>query len=264
MLDVLNPVRARVAPTIWQRPTVAVWNAGADLRTEADWLAFHLPRFGFEVVCVKVLDGAHRFTGSHGHNLSADWLRPLRKAGLRITGWGYCYGYDPGAEVLLALELSHELGLEAFVADCEAEFSYDPVDAPQAGEGRRRYARSGVWTRTWASAKRRPPLGLSSFGRVDLHRLDWAAWTRIGARFLPQAYANESVELTPFECVRAARPYWDHRFVHPWVGVYQGAAGRPSPESYLQSLRLARVRGFGVYLADTATVGELAAFGHGK
>lgn len=258
MRDLLSRARARVAPTIWQRPTVAVWNAGAELRTEADWLAYHLPRFGVQVVCVKVLDGAHRFAGTRGLNLSPEWLDPLRRAGLRLTGWGYCYGFDPAAEVMLALDLARELRLEAFVVDAEKEFEYDPVDAPASGEGRRRYARSAQWATLWRAGRGRPPLGLCSFGRVDLHRLDWAVWARAGARFLPQAYANESVELEPSRCAAAAMTYWDRRFVHPWVGCYAGAAGRPPAVEYVRELHAARTRGFTVYLGDTVDVSELA------
>lgn len=257
--DVVARARARVAPTIWQRRWAVVWNAGGDLRTDAEWLAYHLPRFGFEVVCVKVCDGSHRYAGSHSLNLADEWLAPLRRAGLRLTGWGYCYGYDPAAEAVLAAQLAHELGLRAFVADCEREFEYDPVDEPERGAGVDRYARSSEWLRAWRAIKGAPPLGLTSFGRVDLHRVDFAAWARAGARFVPQAYANASVELDVPACVEHAATYFDRRRVHPWVGLYHSDTGDMTGAGYVAQLHAARTRGFGVYLADTAQVDDLHA-----
>lgn len=264
MIESLERLRAKVRPTIWQRPTVAVWNAGAELRTHPDWLAYHLPRLGFEVVCVKVVDGSHRFHGSADLNLAPAFLKPLRKAGLRLTGWGYLYGYDVSAEAKLAAELVREHRLEAFVADCEKEFAYDPFDVSKPGEGGDRYAKSARWLEAWRSAGAPCPLGLSSYGRVDLHRLDWAAWAKAGARFLPQAYACESLELVPAECVKAAGLYWRRPFVHPWVGMYRGALGRPEASSYVEELRAAGTRGFAVYLADTAEVSELRELGRAR
>ena len=262
--EAMARARARVAPTIWQRRWVTVWNAGNDLRTEAEWLAYHLPRLGYDVVCVKVCDGTTPYHGEHGLNLSDEWLAPLRRAGLRIAGWGYSYGYEPGKEATLAVELAQELRLSAFVLDAEKEYEYDPVSAPHAGAGRERYDRAAQWLHVYYSARRRPPLGLTSFGRCDLHRLDWARFATLDVRFLPQAYANESLELTPELCVEHAAPYWDRRFVHPWVGLYHGAGATVSGSEYVDLLRRAGTRGFAVYLGDTVQVNDLVALGRAK
>ena len=262
--NALERVRARLAPTIWRRRWVVIWNAGADLRTDAEWLAYHLPRFGFEVVCVKVCDGPATFAGSHNLNVSDEWLAPLRKARLRIAGWGYSYGYEAGKEAVRAVELAHELALEAFVIDAEKEYEYDPADSPQRGSGAARYGAARQWLHVWRSARRRPPLGLTSYGRVDLHRLDWAAFAKAGARFLPQAYANETLELAPALCVRAAATYFERARVHPWIGCYAGAGGRVAASEYVAMLREAGTRGFGVYLGDTVTVDELDTLGEAR
>jgi len=256
---VLRSIKHR---SLWQRRWAVVWNAGADLRSDPEWLAFHLPRFGFDTVCVKVCDGSHEYHGSAGVNLASSWLAPLRAARLRIAGWGYLYGFDPTAEASLAARLAHELGLVAFVADAEKEFEFDPVHDPQRDAGKARYARSRQWLTAWRAIKGTPALGLTSFGRVDLHRLDWQAWASAGARFCPQAYFNESHELAPALCVKHAATYWDRRLVHPWLGLYAGAAGRPSGAEYAALVKSAGTYGLAVYLSDTASVTDYAELAH--
>lgn len=258
MLRPVEGARALVAPTVWQRRWSVVWNAGADLRTEPDWLAYHLPRFGFKVVCVKIADGTRPFDGSHGVNLTETFLGPLRKAGLLLAGWGYCYGTYAELEAKLGAELAAHLGMHAFVADMEREFEYDPFNEPHSAAGAARYGAARAWLDAWHALRPKVDLGVTSYGRVDLHRLDWATMARRGVRFCPQAYMNESAELSPAACSQAARVYWDRRFVHPWLGLYRGQLGDGDPAAYVASLRAARTRGFAVYLADGCTVGDYA------
>ena len=264
MLPIVNGLRGRVYPTVWQRRWAVVWNAQSDLRTDPDWLAYHLPRFGYGVVCVKVTDGLHPFAGSHGANLADGFLRPLRRAGLRLTGWGYSYGADAEQEAQLALTVCREHGLQAFVLDAEREYEYDPADSPHVGDGARRYGCARRFVDNFLHYARGIQLGVTSYGRVDLHRLDWASLSRRGVRFCPQAYANESAELAPDLCVKAAEVYWRRGYVHPWLGLYRGALGDGDPAAYLRSLAAAGTRGFAVYLADGCTVGDYQQLAKGR
>lgn len=267
-------------PTVWQRRHLWVWNAGNSVQTTRQWLAANAKRQGWGAVCVKVHDGADIFHGPEGDNADPAYFKTLRDAGLIVGGWGYLTGdgLDGNAqggveaEALRAVERCRTLGLSFYVADPEDRYSYSPVDNPVAGAGRKRYGYSVRFVRKFTSCVN--PAGLSktfpravaSYGRCDLHDLDWHAWSRpdpYGAvwRCAPQAYANESPALDVDLCVRAALPYWPRPLIHPLLGVYNGSLGRHSATEYAAELRRSGVKGWGVYDADSMTETEIAEYG---
>lgn len=263
-------------PTVWQHRCLWIWNAGNDAKTTRQWIAGNARRLGFDAVCVKVHDGVSVFHGPQGENAEPAYFRTLRAAGLLVGGWGYLEGdgldgnqvRGAETEALLAAERCHTLPLDFYVADPEDRYSYSPVDNPVAGSGRKRFGYSIRFVRAFAKAIGKPgfPRGVASYGRVDFHDLDWRAWALKGPdgtlwRCIPQTYANESQALAPDLCTTAALRYWDRRYIHPLIGVYQGALGRHSPAGYAAELRRARTRGFGVYSLDAVDPTELPAYG---
>lgn len=271
-LPQLGPI---LRPTVWQRRHLWLWNAANDQKTTKEELAL-AAGLGFDAIVVKVHDGASVFHGPEGENSDPAFFAYLRRFFRVVGGWGWLTGdgvdgLNAGgaeAEAERAAERVRALGLDLYVADPEVFYEYGSVDWPVKGAGRLRFACSARFVRTFAKAIGKPgfPRGVTSYGRVDLHSLDWHSWAGPGPdrsvwRWIPQAYWNESPALSPELCVAAGARFWRPALIHPLLGCYRGAVGTVTADTYAGSLRRARTVGFGCYDADTMEPAERAAFG---
>jgi hypothetical protein len=220
-----------------------VWQAGD---SEPDELATLLARNRFRWIVVKAHDGTSPFR-PNARGL-AGYAAAARRHRLAFGLWGYLTARDAVGEARLAAELVRRHEASFYLANAEAEYE----------------RATQLVSRAFANAFRRElpklPAGLSSFGRIDLHPgLDWSAWRRRGFVFQPQAYECESRLLTPARCVAAARSVWSLSKIHPTLGAFRGALGRPSPRRLAQSLEEVDTRGFSVWRNGTATAADFRA-----
>jgi hypothetical protein len=220
-----------------------VWLAG-DADPEA--LAKLLARNRFQYFVVKAHDGTTPFRPNVPH--LAAYAAAARRHGLAFGLWGYLTAADPAGEAGLAAELVRRHRASFYLGDAEAEYERATEHVSRAFAG------------TFRRALPKLPAGLSSFGRIDLHPgLDWRAWRERGFDFHPQAYECESRLLTPARCVAAARRIWPQAMIHPTLGAFEGARGRPSPQRLAESLEQVDTRGFSVWRSGTATREDLRA-----
>ena len=209
-------------------------------------LAKLLARNRFQYVVVKAHDGTTPFRPNASH--LAAYSAAARRHGLAFGLWGYLTAADAAGEADLAVDLVRRHRASFYLADAEAEYERATAHV----------------SRAFAGAFRRElpklPAGLSSFGRIDLHPgLDWRAWRDQGFDFHPQAYECDSRLLTPARCVAAARHVWPLTMIHPVLGAFKGALGRPSPRRLAQSVEEVDTRGFSVWRSGTATPADLRA-----
>jgi len=263
-------------PTVWQRRMLWVWNAANDPKTTQQWIAANAARLGFATVVVKVHDGGSVFHGPEGANADPRYYKALRDAGLTVGGWGWLEGDGEDArqqggveeEASRAAERCRTLGLSFYIADPESVYEFSPRDSPTPGVGRTRFGYSRRFVSHFAAAirDRRFPRAVASFGRCDLHDLDWHAWATPGPdgytwRCAMQAYANCGHALDVELCVRAALPYWKRALVHPTIGVYSCDLGRLDPRTYAAQLARAGTVGFGLYSLDSVREAQLPGYG---
>lgn len=193
---------------------------------------------GYDGLIVKAQDGTGRF---NTHAL-AEYVSHCATAHLRLGVWGFLYGKFPQAEAELAVHLSRTYHADFYVAD--AETGYESADYPA----------SALFCKEFRALAPHLPAMLSSFGRIDLHsRLNWRAWKAHGFDFAPQAYLNESEELSAALCVRKALSVWPAGRIHPTAGVYHGARGHlpaSAVRSDLQGARKLGARGYSLYAGD--------------
>jgi hypothetical protein len=220
-----------------------VWRAGD---SDPEELAKLLARNEFQYLVVKAHDGTTPFRPNAPH--LAAYAAAARRHGLAFGLWGYLTAVDAAGEASFAAELVRRHSVSFYLADAEAEYerATDRV------------------SRAFVSAFRRElpelPAGLSSFGRIDLHPgLDWRAWRSKEFDFHPQAYECESRLLTPAQCAAAARGVWPLTMIHPTLGAFEGARGRPSPRRLAQSLDEVETRGFSIWRSGTATPEDVRA-----
>lgn len=269
-------LRRLLPPTVWQLRTLWVWNLDNGGPTSLDYLASKAGAVadGWQAVAVKVHDGADMFGGAQ-HLTTGDYqtmLARIRASGIRaILGWGWLRGDGEDGrstgyvelEAARAAERCRTLRLDGYAADPESVYEFSPRDSPYPHAGNLRFGYSRRFVRSFATAIRSSsfPRAVASFGRVDLHDLDWQAWASRGPdgtvwRCVPQAYWNESAALEPELCVEAALRYWRRELVHPLCGCYPGHDPQPSPAAYQESLRRSGTLGYGFYVADSMTAAQ--------
>ena len=227
-------------PFSWTSAGAFVWH---ETDVEPTLLGRILREAGFGWVAVRLHDGTVE------DPVEADWVYRFRLAsGLPVGGWGVLRT-DPEAEAGLASELVTRYGLDFYVANPEVEYEFSGLDGPSD----ERSGRSGRFVSAFRSLRPSPfPLGVSSYCRPDHHDIDWAAWRRGGAAFLPQAYVNDiGSEGSPPACVAASRAVFPPGDVHPTIGMPVGRAGTVDVATYVELLARAGTVGFSVYLAET-------------
>ena len=237
-------------PMLWEAAGAFVWHE-QDVSPEA--LGQELRDNGFGWVALLVNDGLSEDA------VEDDWIARFRNAsGLSAGGWGVLRT-EPVEEAKLASSLITRDGLDFYIADAEAEYSYSGAD----GADPVRFQRSRQFVSAFRMLQPTLPAAISSYCRADQHDIDWGAWRSAGFAFLPQAYVNDfGAAASPGVCVRAAQPYFPASLVHPTVGMYPGVRRALSGMSYTQLLEGAGSVGFSVYLAETRmTADEWAAFG---
>jgi hypothetical protein len=235
----------------WTSAGAFVWH---ETDVEPTLLGRILREAGFGWVAVRLHDGTEE------DPVEADWVYRFRLAsGLPVGGWGVLR-IDPEAEAGLASELVARYGLDFYIGNPEVEYEFSGAEGPSD----ERSGRSARFVTAFRSLRPSPfPLGVSSYCRPDHHDIDWAAWRRGGAAFLPQAYVNDiGAEGSPPACVAGSRAVFAPGDVHPTIGMHVGRLGTVDVATYVDLLVQAGTVGFSVYLAETTmTETEWRAFG---
>jgi hypothetical protein len=224
----------------WSSAGAFVWH---ETDVEPTLLGRTLREAGFGWVAVRLHDGTDE------DPVEADWVYRFRLAsGLPVGGWGVLRT-DPEAEAALASDLVTRYGLDFYVANPEVEYEFSGADGPSD----ERSGRSRRFVKAFRGLRPSPfPLGLSSYCRPDHHDIDWSAWRRAGAAFLPQAYVNDiGTEGSPPACVAASRGVFPRSEIHPTIGMHIGIHGTVDVPTYVDLLARAGTVGFSVYLAET-------------
>ena len=232
------------SPMSWQSAGAFVWH---ETDVDPGILGAELRDNGFGWVAVLLHDGMTE------DPVEADWVNRFRLAsGLPVGGWGVLRS-EPRREAALADALVRRYGLDFYIANAEAEYSYTGVDGQDAA----RYRRSRSFVEAFRAAQPTLPAGLSSYCRADMHDLDWAAWREHGFVFLPQAYVNDlGAQATPGACALGARDFFPLDAVHPTIGMHPGQRASLSAAAYVPLLARAGTVGFSVYLAETRMAPE--------
>jgi hypothetical protein len=223
----------------WEDAGAFVWHE-TDVSPEA--LGQELRANGFGWVAVFVQDGVTE------DPVENDWIGRFRRAsGLAVGGWG-ALRTQPVREARLASALVSRDGLDFYIADPEADYTYSGPSGPSTD----RFRRSGLFVAAFRRLQPSLPAAVSSYCRPDEHDLDWSAWSSAGFAFLPQAYVNDfGTAASPESCVDAAKTYFPASSVHPTIGMYPGVARSLSATAYARLLAQAGTVGFSVYLAET-------------
>ncbi len=139
---------------------------------------------GFTHVCIKIADGTYAYNiDPETHtDLALAVTVQLRALGLQVWGWGYAYGYDPVGEARIATQRIHELRLDGYVIDAEAEYKL-----PGRIEIAKRY------TGLLRQANPRLPIALSSYRFPKYHpEFPWEAFLRAVDINMPQVYWEQA------------------------------------------------------------------------
>lgn len=233
----------RVTPVDFAGAGLWVWNGD---QSNAENLARLLARNGFQYLAIKAHDGTTPYR--RNRDQIARYADAAGAHGLAFGLWGYLTARDAAGEARLAAELVREQRASFYFANAEVEYE------------RATQRVSLTFARTFRDELPKLPAALSSFGRIDLHpNLDWQAWRDHRFEFDPQAYEADSRQLTPAECVAAARHIWPITMIRPTLGAYKGALTRPSPKRLAQSLSEVKTTGFNVWRNGTATAADLRA-----
>jgi hypothetical protein len=75
-------------------------------------------------VLIKIADGSNSYNidSATGVDLIPPVAKALRARAIQVWGWHYVYGYDPIGEANIAIQRIHQLGLDGYVIDAEAEY----------------------------------------------------------------------------------------------------------------------------------------------
>jgi len=216
---------------VWHETDISPEVLGQEMRDNA---------FGW--VAVFVQDGANADPVEDG------WIPRFRRAsGLPVGGWGVLRT-RPAEEARLASSIIERDGLDFFIANAEAEYSYSGLDGPDPA----RFRRSKEFVATFRELQPSLPAAVSTYCRPDQHDINWSAWSSASFAYLPQAYVNDfGAAAAPAQCTRSASAYFPVAAVHPTIGMYPGVARSLSAERYARLLAQAGTVGFSVYLAET-------------
>jgi hypothetical protein len=200
----------------------------------------------FQYLAVKAHDGTEE--DAENMALLPAYAEHAAAQGLAFGLWGYLRGVDPAGEAALAAQLVQRFEATFYLADAEKE--YESATGPVSRE----------FAQAFRAHQPRLKAALSSFGRIDMHEgLDWQAWQSHEFEFQPQAYFCDNEALTPKACIDAAARVWPTHAIHPTVGAYQGATGRPTCEQLAASVADLPTQGFSIWSAETASAEDYAA-----
>lgn len=140
----------------------------------------------------------------------------------------------------LARDLCKRFDLDGYIANGE-----DPIEGVN-------YGQSAVFTRRFRELAPRAPLGLSHIGDGYPYRnLDFWAWARAGAAFLPQCYwgtSATSIDPSVWAHDRLGTP---HRFLFPTLGT--SSFGTPYPAEFYRLELEALGQPYNVWLLESTT-----------
>lgn len=235
-----TPPPPATVPFSWQSAGAFVWH---ETDVEPTLLGRIMRESGFGWVAVRLHDGLEE------DPVEADWVYRFRLAsGLPVGGWGVLRT-EPEQEAALASSLIDRYGLDFYIANPEAEYTYSGPDGPSD----ERSGRSQRFVTAFRALRPAPfPVGISSYCRPDRHDIDWASWRRAGFVFLPQAYVNDiGPEGAPASCVAGAAGFFPPSEIHPTIGMTPGRLSSLDVATYIELLDQANTVGFSVYLAET-------------
>lgn len=166
--------------------------------------------------------------------LDSAWVKAWHEAGFFVVGWGWLEA-DPVAEAQLAVGMCRSLDLDGYIGN--AEVPYESAN----------YWKSAAFVQEFRRLAPRAPLALSGIGYgYPVRELDYAAWRKAGAVFMPQCYPNWDGR-SVYDCLwHADRAGWSRADVIPTLGTWQGNYGY-SVETYVAQLRYAWTLGFNVF-----------------
>lgn len=252
--EIGSRIKAIFRPTIWQRRMAFVWNSNNDPALFPNNLIPWMKAYGFKAICIKSHDGGTPYLspGLKSFSEFAWYVKQFKDAGFIIGHWGFLYGSNISAETSLASDLTRIYGFQFYIANAEQDFKFSFSDGAPLADRQEHYGRSQKWVAAWRALRPSFPSGLASFGRCSYHDIDWGAWAKGGFRWLPEAYLNESVMLSPYLCANdsLALKHWRKSYIHPMIGIYAGARGRLSGADYLPSLKDAGTIGLSTYASD--------------
>jgi len=131
-------------------------------------------------VLIKIADGSNSYNidSASGVDLISAVAKALRARAIQVWGWHYVYGYDPVGEANIAIQRIHQLGLDGYVIDAEAEYKQPGKDV----------AASRFMSQLRASLPDFP-IGLSSYRYPSYHpQLPWKQFLEKCDFNMPQVY----------------------------------------------------------------------------
>lgn len=192
---------------------------------------------GIKWIAVKAQDGPSPYR--LGTQQLETWRHVCETHGIHFGVWGFLYGHDARREAVTAAQVVNKYGAQFYIADAESGYENNA-------------AASQVFASTFQREHPHLPKALSSFGRIDFHRIDWHTWKRHGFTFMPQAYADVSNLLHPATCVEVASSIW-----HPSEMAVTLEASPHIPASvygeWVTAAARKGVRGFNIWRADLAS-----------
>lgn len=225
------------------RDTLGLWVWNTDEQDIGETVQ-RVVHHGYKWIAVKGQEG-----GDYYRNASQrldEWRTACEKHGIHYGVWGFLYGAEPEWEARIASSLVNH-GAQFYIADAENGYEEHPEASQDFASG---------------FSKMHPhlPKALSSFGRIDFHRIDWHAWRRHGFTFMPQAYVDVSPLLRPSTCIQVASSVW-----HPseMAVTLEAKPGMQYGEYVIEAARKG-VRGFNVWRANLVSDIQLAGVYHNR
>ena len=112
---------------------IFLWNTPIVLGGNPSAIADKLIEGGFDSVVLKVANGNRKHYTRVGvkwvEAVTRETVKVLQARGLKVYGYGFCYGVDVPGEAHIAISQVLSLGLDGYVFDVEGNFEGKP-DAP--------------------------------------------------------------------------------------------------------------------------------------
>ena len=224
--------------------SIFLWNTPLVLGGNPAAIADKLIEGGFDSVILKVADGSRKHVTRVGvrwvEAVSRETVRVLQARGLKVFGYGFCYGEDIPGEAHIAISQTIALKLDGYVFDVEGRFEGQP-DAPGRARTLGAIFRSGCPTtpaifcgfamsRSW---------GGGTWHNVELHKA-MMAWCDAG---MPMCYWPADPKKSVANHVANALALLNET-MHQWRSItqkpiypvgraYNGDAGVASPEAMI-------------------------------
>lgn len=201
---------------------------------EARKIADQAVQAGLTHLVVKVADGTGAYNGNWGE--AKDYISPLvtelRNRGIKVYGWHYLYGNEPGGEASMAIRRIRQYNLDGYVVDVEREYK-DASKKPAAKRfmGQLRAAYPAL------------PVALSSYRYPSLHpQVPWKEFLEDCTINMPQVYwmkaHNPGEQL--IKCVREFQSMSTSRPIFPTGAAFKEAGWQPTEQEVLEFIRVAK------------------------